>query len=152
MMGRKKIITCISLVVALLYMGSMTGCGTMKPLGNSERYALYQIGSCGIDINETRLYSPKAAAFLSLLPGGGYYYLAGGSGQTELWLPAIFNTITWPVSWLLGISGSYSDAELINKRSIIKYYQYHPQGQKIIKENRKKYRTDDLGIPSLLEN
>ena len=85
-----------------------------RPLGSFERPA-----------------NPGAAGALNLLPGIGNFYLAGGNGgDSSHWLYGCLNLLTWPFSILWGIPEAAVDANRINERELIYYYQYDPLGTK----------------------
>ena len=85
-----------------------------RPLGSFERPA-----------------NPGAAGALNLLPGIGNFYLAGGNGgDSSHWLYGCLNLLTWPFSILWGIPEAAVDANRINERELIYYYQYDPLGKK----------------------
>ena len=75
--------------------------------------------------------NPGAAGALNLLPGIGNFYLASGNGgDSSHWLYGTLNLLTWPISILWGIPEAAIDANRINERELIYYYQYDRQGQK----------------------
>ena len=92
-----------------------------KPVGNFEAPA-----------------NPGAAGALNLLPGIGNFYLASGNGgDSSHWLYGTLNLLTWPISILWGIPEAAIDANRINERELIYYYQYDRQGQKELAETGK---------------
>jgi hypothetical protein len=113
-----------------------------------EQNALYELKAYGVSWEERNLVKPKSAALLSLLPGGGYYYMASNVAEyyPNLWWAAIFNTVTFPLSWFWGVPMSYADAANINKKELVRFNQYDPAGQEQLKALRKKYRTVELGL------
>ncbi|MBR6408936.1 MAG: hypothetical protein IKS23_01665 [Alphaproteobacteria bacterium] len=89
-----------------------------KPLGSYEKPA-----------------KPAAAGLLNLLTGFGNFYLASGNGaESNHWLYGAGNLLTWPISILWGVPEGFVDANNINKRELIYYYQYDPIGKKELKE------------------
>jgi hypothetical protein len=121
----------------------LSGCTS---LSQSEKNAVYELKSYGVNTCKVKIKDPSVAAWLSLLPGGGYFYLAPGSEEKQLWGMAFFNVITFPLSWFWGIPCSYSDAQVLNKKEQVRYYQYAPAGQEELQALRKKYRTVELGL------
>lgn len=74
--------------------------------------------------------SPLGAAVLNLLPGVGNFYLAAGNGgDSSHALYGFLNLFFWPVSTIWGIPEAAIDANTINKREMLYYYQYDPQGK-----------------------
>lgn len=85
-----------------------------RPLGNYEKPA-----------------KPAAAGLLNLLPGFGNFYLASGNGaESGHWLYGAGNLLFWPFSILWGVPEAVVDANSINERELIYYYQYNPQGKR----------------------
>jgi hypothetical protein len=124
----------------------LSGC---MSLTQSEKNAVYELKSYGVNTCNVKIKDPSVAAWLSLLPGGGYFYLASGSEEKQLWGMAFFNVLTYPLSWFWGIPCSYSDAGVLNKKEQVRFYQYKPEGQEQLKALRKKYRTVDLGLSEI---
>lgn len=84
-----------------------------KPLGNYEKPA-----------------SVAGAAALNLLPGVGNFYLGSGqAAESDHWLYGFLNLLTWPVSIVWGIPEAAIDANAINKREMLYYYQYDKMGK-----------------------
>ena len=121
----------------------LSGC---MSLTQSEKNAVYELKSYGVKTCSVKIKDPSVAAWLSLLPGGGYFYLAPGSEENGLWGMAFFNVFTYPLSWFWGSPCSYSDAEVLNKKEQVRFYQYSPAGQEQLKALRTKYRAVDLGL------
>ena len=75
--------------------------------------------------------NPLAAAALNVLPGFGNFYLAtGNGGDSSHYLYGVLNLLTWPISILWGIPEAALDANRINERELIYYYQFDPLGKK----------------------
>lgn len=88
-----------------------------KPLGNYEKPA-----------------SVAGAAALNLLPGVGNFYLGSGqAAESDHWLYGFLNLLTWPVSIVWGIPEAAIDANAINKREMLYYYQYDKMGKEELK-------------------
>jgi hypothetical protein len=124
----------------------LSGC---MSLTQSEKNALYELKSYGVSTCDVKVKDPAVAAWLNLLPGVGHFYLASGSNENELWGMAFFNLFTYPLSWFWGIPGAYSDAEVLNKKERVRFYEYTPVGQEQLKALRKKYRTTKLGLDEI---
>jgi hypothetical protein len=75
--------------------------------------------------------SPAEAALLNLLPGVGNFYLAAGNGgDSSHYTYGTLNLLTWPLSILWGIPEAAIDANTINKREMLYYYNFDPHGKK----------------------
>ena len=75
--------------------------------------------------------NPAAAAALNILPGIGNFYLAAGNGgDSTQYLYGTINLLLWPISILWGIPEAALDANRINERELIYYYQFDPLGKK----------------------
>ncbi len=85
----------------------LSGC---MSLTQSEKNAVYELKSYGVNTCDVKVKDPAVAAWLNVLPGGGHVYLASGSEEKQLWGMACFNLFTYPLSWFWGIPGAYSDA------------------------------------------
>jgi len=122
---------------AVLLLGVMlSGC---MSLTQSEKNAVYELKSYGVNTLDEQIKIPAVAAWLCLLPVAGYWYLAYGSEEKQLW------TIMW-ATWFWSIPAAYSDAVVLNKKELVRFYQYKPAGQEELKALRKKYRTVELGL------
>ncbi len=74
--------------------------------------------------------SPVGAAMLNILPGIGNFYLATGNGSDSSHaLYGVLNFLFWPISVIWGVPEAAVDANTINKREMLYYYQYDPQGR-----------------------
>lgn len=124
----------------------LSGC---MSLTQSEKNAVYELKSYGVKTCDVKIKDPAVAAWLNVLPGVGHFYLASGSEEKQLWGMAFFNLFTYPLSWFWGIPGAYSDAQVLNKKEQVRFYQYTPAGQKQLKALRKKNRTTDLGLSEI---
>lgn len=80
--------------------------------------------------------SPGFAGVLNILPGIGNFYLASGNAaDSSQWLYGTLNLLTWPISILWGIPEAAIDANRINERELIYYYQYDKLGQKELEKH-----------------
>lgn len=125
---------------ALFLLGVMlSGC---MSLTQSEKNAVYELKSYNVNTCNVKIKDPAVAAWLCVLPFAGYWYLANGSDEKQLW---------WimPFSWFWSIPGAYSDAVVLNKKELVRFYQYKPAGQEELKALRKKYRTVELGLSEI---
>ena len=134
-----------------LFMLVVTFSGCMS-LTQSEKNALYELKSYGVNTCDVKIKDPAVAAWLNLLPGVGYFYLASGTEENKLWGMAFFNIFTYPLSCFWGIPGAYSDAGVLNQKEQVRFYQYKPAGQEELQALRKKYRTVDLGLNEIDSN
>jgi hypothetical protein len=139
----------LKLNAVLVLVVMLSGC---MSLTQSEKNAVYELKSYGVNTCNVKIKDPSVAAWLSLLPGGGYFYLAPGTEEKQLWGMAFLNVLTYPLSWFWGIPCSYSDAGVLNKKEQVRFYQYDPAGQEQLKALRKKYRTVDLGLNEIDSN
>ena len=130
----------LSAVLTLVVMFS--GC---MSLTQSEKNAVYELKSYGVNTLDVKVKDPAVAAWLCVLPFAGYWYLAYGSDEKQLW--AIM-----PFSWIWSIPGAYSDAVVLNKKELVRFYQYKPAGQEQLKALRSKYRTVELGLNEIDSN
>ena len=130
----------------LMLVVMLSGC---MSLTQSEKNAVYELKAYGVKTCNVKVKDPAVAAWLNLLPGVGHFYLASGSEENQLWGMAFFNLFTYPLSWFWGIPGAYSDAEVLNKKEQVRFYQYSPVGQKQLKALREKNRTVDLGLSEI---
>lgn len=111
----------------------LSACTTLT---KQEQNSLHLLKAHGITVdrpigNFERPASPGAAGLLNLLPGIGNFYLASGNGgDSAQWLYGGLNLITWPFSILWGIPEAAVDANRINEREMLYYYQYDRQGKK----------------------
>lgn len=78
--------------------------------------------------------SPMKAGLLNILSGVGNFYLGNGcAAQSEQNLYGFLNLLTWLISILWGIPAAAIDANTINKRDLLMYYQYNERGKKFYK-------------------
>ena len=122
----KKIILTVSLGCLMCACTSLTrqeeiqlqhlkaqGVTVDKPVGNYEKPA-----------------SVAGAAALNLLPGFGNFYLgSGNASETIHWLYGFLNLLLWPISVVWAIPEAGIDANTINKRELLYYYQYNKYGK-----------------------
>lgn len=120
------------LTINLLIIIFISGC---THLNLQERSQLQQLKSQGITIdtpgkNWEAPANPAAAGALNILPGFGNFYLASGNGgDSSFYLYGFLNLLTWPISIIWGIPEAVIDAGTINKRELIYYYTFTPQGK-----------------------
>jgi hypothetical protein len=136
----------LKLSAALMLVVMLSGC---MSLTQSEKNAVYELKSYKVNTCQVKIKDPSVAAWLNLMPGVGHFYLASGSEEKQLWGMAFFNLFTYPLSWFWGIPGAYSDAGVLNKKELVRFYQYDPVGQEQLKALRTKYRTVDLGLSEI---
>lgn len=136
-----------SILVVLLAL-PVSGCMSLSP---AEKNAVYELRSYGVETEAVRVKQPATAAWLNLLPGVGHFYLASGSREDygELVAIGVGNAVTWPLSWFWGIPGAYSDTKILNKKDLVRFYQYAPRGQEELSALRKQHRQVELGLPEV---
>ena len=132
----------MKLCAMFVLVAMLSGC---MSLTQSEKNAVYELKSYGVNTCSVKVKDPSTAAWLCLLPFAGYWYLANGSDENQLWA-------MMPFSWVWSIPGAYSDAVVLNKKELVRYYQYKPAGQEELKALRKKYRAVDLGLSEIDSN
>ncbi|MBR1915002.1 MAG: hypothetical protein IJ830_00975 [Alphaproteobacteria bacterium] len=121
----KKIFVIVALVL-------LSACTTLT---RSEHDQLHLLKASGISVdrplgNYEKPANPAAAGLLNLLPGFGNFYLASGNGaESSHWLYGAGNLLFWPFSILWGVPEAVVDANNINERELLYYYQYNPQGK-----------------------
>lgn len=99
-----------------------------------EKTTIRELKGYGISVetpagNWERPASPATAGLLNLLPGVGNFYLASGNaGQSEQYLYATLNLLTWPVSILWGVAEGVVDANKINERELVYFYTFDESG------------------------
>jgi len=59
-------------------------------------------------------------------------------GDSTQWLYGALNLVTWPVSILWGVPEAAIDANAINKRELIYYYDFDDIGKEELKKLHKK--------------
>ena len=126
------------LMLVLMFSGCMS-------LTQSEKNAVYELKSYGVNTCSVKVKEPAVAAWLCVLPFAGYWYLAHGTEEKQLWR-------VMPFSWFWSIPGAYSDAIVLNKKELVRFYQYNPEGQLELNALRKKHRTVDLGLSEIDSN
>ncbi len=102
-----------------------------------EKDFSYQLEQCGINKTEHAIKSPGCAGALNILPGVGNFYLAAGSGEGSMWAIGFLNLLTWPLSIIWAVPEAAIDAEAINERETIRYYQFNGNGKKKLEECKK---------------
>jgi len=123
---KKTVIFCIAF---------LTACTNLT---RAEQDQLQLLKSYGITVdrpvgNYEKPANPAAAGLLNLLPGIGNFYLASGNGADSThWLYGAGNLLFWPLSVLWGVPEAVVDANNINKRELLYYYQYDGRGRQEI--------------------
>lgn len=105
---------------------ALMGCVSMRP---SEKAQLRELEAYGIPEEEQAIKDPGLAASLSVLPGGGNFYLAVGSGESSQWVIGVLNLLVWPFSVMWGVPVAVIDARTINKKETVYYYTLTPTGR-----------------------
>ena len=79
--------------------------------------------------------SVVAAGCLNILPGFGNFYLALGDGSDPVQgVYGIVNLLFWPISIVWSAPQAAIDANTLNKREMIYYYQYDKDGKRSMEE------------------
>ncbi len=130
------------LVLVVMFSGCMS-------LTQSEKNAVYELKSYGVNTCSVKIKDPAVAAWLNVLPGVGYFYLVSETEEKQLWYMGVLGVLTYPLSIAWGVPGAHSDAGVLNKKDQVRYYQYSPDGQEQLKALRTKYRTVDLGLSEI---
>lgn len=83
---------------------------------------------------------PAAAGGLNLLSGIGNFYLAAGNaGQSEQYLYGVLNLLTWPISILWGVPEGVVDANRINERELVYFYNFDESGRQSLADKGLKF-------------
>lgn len=135
----KKAVLSVLLVLVFVV---CSGCVTMSA---SERKMWHGIKGLGLPMKSEYYKSPTAAAFLSLLPGVGNFYLAAGSDDgywsegspygTNLIIAALA-TFFYPFSIVWAVPQTIIDACTINKMQTINFYHHNPDGRAMLEHAR----------------
>ncbi len=121
------------LCLSCLLMMSLCACTT---LSRHEEIQLRKLKAQGITVdrpvgNFEKPNSGAAAGSLNILPGIGNFYLAAGQGaDSSQAIIGVVNLLCWPISILWAVPQAAVDANTLNKRELIYYYQYDPMGKK----------------------
>ena len=113
----------------LVSLALIAGCTTMS---RSDRERYQELKSYGVRSDDRQIKNPVAAGALNLLPGFGNFYLAAGTEESDQWLFGALNLFTWPVSVVWGIPEAAIDAGTINKKEMVYYYTFTPNGQRAL--------------------
>ena len=118
----------ISMASAIL----LSGCTSLT---RQEELQLQQLKAQGVTVdkpvgNYEKPASVAGAAALNILPGIGNFYLgSGNASESAHWLYGFLNLLTWPISIVWAIPEAGIDANTINKRELLYYYQYNKHGK-----------------------
>lgn len=120
----------------ILYVG--VGCCLLwgcTSLTRHEQIQLQQLKANGITVDRPvgdyeKPVSVAAAGLLNILPGFGNFYLgSGNAAESTHWLYGFLNLLCWPISVAWGVPEAAIDANTINKRELLYYYQYNNHGK-----------------------
>ena len=120
------------ILYTLLCTTILTGC---THLTRQEQDTLHQLKAQGVTLDKPigsyeQPANPAIAGVMNILPGFGNFYLACGNGsESTHWLYGTLNLLTWPLSILWGIPEAAVDANTINEREMIYYYEYDKHGK-----------------------
>lgn len=124
-------------IIALLAL-NLAACTT---LSRQEQLQLQQLKGQGVSIDKPvgswdKPASPATAGLLNVLPGVGNFYLAmGNAGESPHYLYGFLNLLCWPFSIVWGVPEAVIDADIINQRDLLYYYQYDAHGVKELQES-----------------
>ena len=108
-------------------------------LNKQEQAKWRELQNLGVRESDNPVASPAMAGGLNILPGFGNFYLAAGNGgDSTQWLYGALNLVTWPVSILWGVPEAVIDANAINKRELIYYYDFDDNGKEELKKLHEK--------------
>ncbi|MBE6450771.1 MAG: hypothetical protein E7016_02270 [Alphaproteobacteria bacterium] len=113
--------------LALLSVALLSGCTNLT---YHEQQEITRLSYQGISIDRPsgqweKPASPLLAGVLNILPGVGNFYLASGNaGDSSHWLYGFGNLLLWPMSIVWAVPEAALDANNINKRDMLNYYQY----------------------------
>ncbi|MDD3669277.1 MAG: hypothetical protein PHX68_03270 [Alphaproteobacteria bacterium] len=117
------------------------GLSACTTLTRQEEVGLQQLKRQGVTIDKPvgsweKPANPLTAGLLNLLPGIGNFYLAAGNaGESPHYIYGFANLLLWPYSILWGIPEAAVDAQAINKRDLLYYYQYDKLGIKELSQS-----------------
>ena len=126
----------------------LAGCcllASCTSLTYQEKTTLRELQGYGITVdtpagNWEAPASPAAAGLLNLLPGVGNFYLASGNaGQSEHYLYGTLNLLSWPISILWGVPEGVVDANRINERELIYFYNFDENGRTALADKGLKF-------------
>lgn len=120
-----------------LYLGIITAVllGGCTSLTRQEEMQLQYLKGQGITVdkpvgNYEKPASVAGAAALNILPGFGNFYLgSGNAAESSHWLYGFLNLLCWPISVVWAVPEAGIDANNINKRELLYYYQYDRIGR-----------------------
>ncbi len=110
------------------------GLSACTTLTRSEEVKVQQLKRQGITIDKPvgsweKPADPLIGGLLNILPGFGNFYLAAGNaGESPHYVYGFANLLFWPWSILWGVPEAAIDANIINERDLLYYYQYDKQG------------------------
>ena len=119
----------------LISMASAILLSACTSLTRQEELQLQQLKAQGVTVdkpvgNYEKPASVAGAAALNILPGIGNFYLgSGNASESSHWLYGFLNLLTWPISIVWAIPEAGIDANTINKRELLYYYQYNKYGK-----------------------
>lgn len=132
----------------LLSLGLVSGCVS---LSHHERDQLAELRAEGITVDRPagRYEAPNklwVAGVLNILPGFGNFYLGTGEGSDSVqWVFGACNLLFWPLSVVWGVPQAIIDANTLNQRDMIYYYNYSKYGKRELqnwKEQNKSVFTE----------
>ena len=108
-------------------------------LTRSETETLKELKSYGVKTEDAeKIANPVLAGALNILPGIGNFYLGSGNGaDTPQYLYGVGNIICYPFSIAWAVPQAFIDANTINQREMVYYYNFDKKGKLKLEELRK---------------
>ena len=128
-------------IFVLIFSFLLCSCVSMS---SGEKRAYREIKSYGLTKDAEKEKSALAGGLLSLLPGGGNFYL-------EQYGAGTLNFLTYPISVVWALPQTLIDISTINKQSIVDFYRYDKDGQILLeaaREGRYKRGVNEYDILS----
>jgi len=123
--------------IVVVCAGLMSGCVSLSSMESREyRY----LAARGVDVDHPAgEFDPPnsllAAGALNILPGFGNFYLAvGRGGDASQAVFGFLNLLAWPIGIVWSVPEAAIDAHTLNKREMLYYYHYEPDGKKALEK------------------
>jgi hypothetical protein len=129
-------IRTVRILSLVLSAGALPACETLTP---QERASFEQLKREGL-LEPEKFRDPTLAGMLNVLPGLGNVYL-------RQWGLFGVNLLTWPLSLTWGISQAIHDAETINIRETVFYYEFGPGRSLRDERDQLRKKNDQSGLP-----
>lgn len=127
----------IRLLVVLCCVAALQGCASMASYEKVKYMQLkHELDYAGLPIQEEK--EPVLAGVLNLLPGFGNAYL-------EQWGPFVANLLFWPISPIWAVPQAVIDANTINKKETLYFYEFGPGKDRLAAAKANKQPGPDAG-------